>query len=95
MESVVVVVGKVGGVVWAEHVDGGTASSLEPFLSFYMGAAAAADAVVAVVAVVAVFCANYYCAHHRSFLLLCPWHCCLLHHHLRPDSQGYRAGMAH
>ncbi len=97
----VVVVGEVEEAVRAEGVDGGTASSLEPSLSFCMGAAVAAVVVAAVVAaaavvVVAVFCANYYGAHHlHSFLLPCPWHCHLHLRHPHPGSQGYQAEMAH
>ena len=67
----VVVVGEVEEAERAEGVGGVSASSLEPSLSFCMGAAVVV--VVAAVVVVAVFCANYYDAHHlHSFLLPCP-----------------------
>lgn len=80
------VVGEVEEAVRAECVGGGTASILEPSLSFCMGAA---------VAVVAAFCANYYGVHHlHSFLLLCPLYCRLPLHRPHPGSQGYQAGMA-
>lgn len=85
----VVVVGEVGEAVRAEGVGGGTASSLEPSLSFCMCA-------VVVVVAVAVFCANYYDAHRlHSFLLPCPWYCRFPLHRQHPGSQGYQAGMVH
>ena len=71
----------------AERVGDGTASSLGPSLSFCTNAA---------VAVVAVFSASYYGVQpHYSFLLLCPWHCCLLLHYQHPGNRSCQAGMAH
>ena len=68
-----VVVGEVEEAVRTEGVGGVTASSLEPSLSFCMGAVVAVVVAAAAAVAVAVFCANYYDAHHlHSFLLPCP-----------------------